>query len=287
MLNRRHIGLYLGLSIAWGIPYLLIRICLDELSPIVIVWARTGLGALILLPVALAYGWLGPVLRRWPQVVVLTVIEVSIPWFLISRAELHLTSSVTGLLIAAVPIVGVAVATMAGQPQRLGTRGWSGLLLALVGVAAVVGLDLVGNQLSSVVDMAIVVVCYAIGSVLLSLWFGHVRAIAVIAVALALAAVGYTPFALQSLPTHWPSQSVLLALAGLTIVSTAAGFVMFAALITAIGPVRATTVTAVNPAVAVAAGAIFLNERISPLTVAGFALIAGGSLLVNTRSTGA
>ena len=71
--------LFAGLSIAWGIPYLLIKIAVEELSPLTLVFARTALAAVLLLPVALARGWVRPVLARWPQLLVFTAIEITVP----------------------------------------------------------------------------------------------------------------------------------------------------------------------------------------------------------------
>src|ERR1700709_928200 len=104
-MSRRAALLFVGLSIAWGIPYLLIKVAVEELSPLPLVFVRTALGALLLLPLALAKGWVRPVLRRWPQLLVFTAAEITVPWLLLSRAEQHLTSSLTGLLVAAVPLV--------------------------------------------------------------------------------------------------------------------------------------------------------------------------------------
>jgi drug/metabolite transporter (DMT)-like permease len=54
--TRRAAVLFLGLGVAWGIPYLLIKVAVDEISPAQLVLARTGLAALILMPIALARG---------------------------------------------------------------------------------------------------------------------------------------------------------------------------------------------------------------------------------------
>src|SRR4029078_11368908 len=113
-MSRRAVVLFVSLSIAWGIPYLLIKIAVEELSPLTLVFARTALGALILLPIALAKGWVRPVLSRWRLLLVFTVIEISIPWLLITRAEQHPTSSLTGLLVATLAL-GAVCGALEGQ----------------------------------------------------------------------------------------------------------------------------------------------------------------------------
>ncbi len=275
--------LFAGLSIAWGVPYLLIKIAVDELSPLTLVFTRTALGALLLLPVAVARGWVRPVLARWPRLLVFTAVEITVPWLLLSRAEQHLTSSLTGLLVAAVPLVGVGVAMATGRHEPLGRGGALGLAVGVVGVALLVGVDVSGSQWSAIGEMAVVVVCYALGAALLSRWFSDLPGPGVVALSLTAAAVGYLPFALPGLPHQLPSARVTTSVVLLAVVSTAAAFLLLVALVGEIGPVRATTITYVNPAVAVVAGAVVLGERLTVWTVAGFALVIGGSLLVNRR----
>lgn len=282
-MSRRAALLFAGLSIAWGIPYLLIKIAVEELSPLTLVFARTALGALLLLPVALARGWVRPVLSRWPKLLVFAAVEITVPWLLLSRAEQHLTSSLAGLLVAAVPLVGVAVAMVTGRHEPLGKGGVLGLGLGIVGVALLVGVDVGGSQWSAIGEMGVVVVCYALGAALLSRWFSDLPGPGVVALSLTAAAVGYLPFALPGLPDAMPSARVTTSVVLLAVVSTAAAFLLLVGLVAEIGPVRATTITYVNPAVAVVAGAVVLGEQLTVWTVAGFALVIAGSLLVNRR----
>ncbi|GAB3594011.1 DMT family transporter [Angustibacter peucedani] len=282
-MSRRAALLFVGLSIAWGIPYLLIKVAVEELSPLTLVFARTALGALLLLPVALAKGWVRPVLRRWPQLLVFTAVEITVPWLLLSRAEQHLTSSLTGLLVAAVPLVGVGVALVTGRHEVLGRRGVLGLALGIAGVALLVGVDVGGSQWSAVGEMAVVVVGYAFGAALLARWFSDLPGPGVVAMSLTAAALGYLPFALPGLPHQLPSAKVSLSVVLLAVVCTAAAFLLLVALVAEIGPVRATTITYVNPAVAVAAGALLLDEKVTGWTLAGFAAVILGSVLVNRR----
>ncbi|MGN6301954.1 MAG: DMT family transporter [Angustibacter sp.] len=282
-MSRRAALLFAGLSIAWGIPYLLIKIAVEELSPVTLVFVRTALGALLLLPVALTRGWVRPVLARWPRLLVFTAVEITVPWLLLTRAEQHLSSSLAGLLVAAVPLVGVGVAMLTGRHETLGRAGVAGLALGIVGVALLVGVDVGGSQWSAIGEMAVVVVCYALGAALLSRWFSDLPGPGVVALSLTAAALGYLPFAVPDLPASMPSGRVVTAVVLLAVVSTASAFLLLVALVAEIGPVRATTITYVNPAVAVVAGAVVLGEVITVWTLVGFALVIIGSLLVNRR----
>jgi len=101
----------------------------------------------------------------------------------------------------------------------------------------------------------------------------------VVAASLTLVTIAYAPFALTSLPHAWPRGEVTASVLVLGVVCTAAAFLIFFALIAEVGPVLATVITYVNPAVAVVIGALFLHEHISASTLVGFALILAGSFL--------
>jgi drug/metabolite transporter (DMT)-like permease len=276
--NRRAALLFVSLGLAWGIPYLLIKVAVEELNPLTLVLARTAPAALLLLPIAFAKGAVRPVLARWRPLIAYSVIEIVVPWLLISRAEQHITSSLAGLLIAAVPFASVFVAIAFGRREHLGAIGLGGLLVGFAGVAFLVGVDVGGSQLGAVGEMAVVVVCYATGAAMLGRWMSDLPGIGVVAISVAIAALVYTPFAVPGLPSELPSGKVVLSVALLAVVCTAAAFLLLFALIGEIGPVRATTITYLNPVVAVVAGALILHERITVWTVIGFALVLTGCL---------
>lgn len=277
--------LFVGLGIAWGVPYLLIKIALTEMSPPALVLARTSLAVLLLIPVALLRGEVRPVLRRWRPVLAFAVAEIAVPWLFLNRAEQVLPSSTTGLLISSVPLAGLLIAFLTGRSERLGGTGWLGVLLGVAGVAALVGLDVGGSDLVAVAEVGVVVVGYAVGPVILTRYLADLPSRGVIAVALAATAVGYLPVVLAtgSLPTTFPGSDVVLATVLLATVCTAAAFLMLFALVAELGPVRATTITYLNPAVAVLAGAIVLAEPITPVKVGGMVAVLAGSYLVTRR----
>lgn len=281
-MTRRAIILFAALAVAWGIPYLLIKISVAELVPAMVVLGRSGLGALILLPVALARAQVWVVLKRWRPLIAYTIIEIVIPWYFLSSAELKLPSSTAGLLIAAVPLVGVAVAFFFGRPAKLSVGNWLGIVLGMLGVAALVGLDVAGSDLIAVAEIAIVVVCYAIGPAILSRWMSDLPGVGVVAVSLALTAVIYLPVVALTggFPTRVPSPPVILSVVGLAAICSAAAFLIMFALIAEIGPMRMTTITYVNPAVAILAGVLLLGEPFTVWTAVGFVLVVGGAFLV-------
>jgi drug/metabolite transporter (DMT)-like permease len=283
--SRRAVILFASLGVAWGIPYLLIKIAVGELDPAVVVIARSALGAVLLLPIAIYRKQLLPVLKRWKPLLAFTVVEIVVPWFFLGTAEQRLPSSTAGLLLAAIPLAGVAVAFFFGTPAKLTGINWLGILVGTVGVAALVGLDVAGSDLIGVAQLSIVVVGYAIGPAIMSRWMSDLPGIGVIAAALALAAIIYIPIVplTGDWPTVWPSTPVVISVLGLAVVCSALAFLLMFALVAEIGPMRMTTITYVNPAVAIVAGAVVLGEKITPVTIVGFVLVLGGSYLVTKR----
>ncbi len=282
-MTRRGLVLFATMSIVWGIPYLLIRVAVAEVTPPVLVFARTALAAAILLPVALLRGDLRTVLRHWPWVVGFATIEIAIPWVLLGSAEQKISSSLAGLLIAGVPLVGATIAAILGGPDRVGRRQLLGLLIGFAGVAAIAGGDLDAGNAIAIVEVAVVVVCYAVGPFILSRRLVGVSSLGIMALSLALVAVVYAPFAVLGWPATTPSDSVLASILILAIVCTAAAFLVFAELIREVGPVRATVITYVNPAVAAVLGVLVLSETLTPAMLLGFALAIAGSTLATRR----
>ena len=284
-MSRRGIVLFALMALIWGIPYLLIRIAVKEVEPTVVVFARTAIGALILLPIVALRGDLRTVLRHWRWVAAFAIVEMAIPWVLVASAEQSLPSSTAALLIAGVPLVGAAMALARPHGgESMGRMAILGMLIGLAGVMAIVGVDGGPTDLGALGAMAIVVVCYAAGPVILARRLGTITGMGVSAVALAICAVGYAPFAVAQWPTTQPSRDAITALVLLGVVCTAIAFVVFAALINEIGPVRATVITYVNPAVAAVLGVIVLGETLTIGFLVGFTLVLFGSALATRPS---
>jgi drug/metabolite transporter (DMT)-like permease len=280
--TRRGIVLFAALGIAWGIPYLLIKVAVGELDPATVVLGRTAIGALFLLPLAFARRQVLVVLRRWRPLLAYTALEIVLPWFFLSTAEQRLPSSTSGLLLAAVPLVGVGVAFLFGRPARLTLLNWLGILVGMLGVAALVGLDVAGSDLVGVLELVVTVVGYAFGPAILSKWMSDLPGLGVVSVSLAIAAVVYVPVVALTggFPIAPPSPPVIVSVIVLGVVCSAVAFLIMFALVGEIGPVRMTTITYVNPAVAIVAGALVLHEQVTVWTIVGFVLVVGGAFLV-------
>ncbi len=278
------------MGVLWGIPYMLIKVAVSQLDPAVLVFFRTVIGAAVLLPLAAWRRELRPVIADWRPMVAYTLAELAIPWVLLSDAERRLPSSLSGLLVAAVPLVSAGLVVVAGtrlgmgRHERMSLTGAAGLLVGLAGVAALLGLDVHGGEAVSVAEVAVVVAGYSLGPMIAARWLGHLPSTGVIALSLGLCALAYLPAAVVEMPGRFPSARVVAAVVVLGLACTAAAFVLFFALIAAWGPTRATLITYVNPAVAVVLGVAFLGESFGVGTAVGFFLILGGCWLATRRS---
>jgi len=274
------------MCLIWGIPYLLIKVAVNDLSPVTLVFFRTLIGAAMLMPLAAMRGNLRPLLPHWRAIVIYTVIEVAIPWLLLSDAETRLSSSLTGLLIAAVPFVGVILGRLTGAQDRFDVRRLVGLVVGFIGVAALVGFNVSARDFGAVGEVGLVTVGYAIGAMIIARRLSDVPALGVVAVSLALPAIAYAPLGLTHLPSVFPSLPVVVSVVLLGVVCTAIAFLVFFALIAEVGNVRATTITYVNPAVALALGVVLLGEPFTLGAVVGFGLTLVGLFLATRPTSG-
>ena len=284
-MTRRGWALFAAMAVIWGIPYLLIKIAIGELTPASLVMLRTAIGAVLLLPVAAARGWLAPLVPYWRWVLVYTIVEVSLPWFLLADGERRLSSSLTGLMIAAVPLIAAVLQLLTRGDDRLDRRRVLGLLVGMFGVAVLVGLNVSFKDLGAVAEVGLVALGYATGPIIIARRLPSLPAVGVVAASLVLTALFYAPLALPQLPKALPSGKVLLAVLILAVVCTALAFLIFFALIGEVGPVRATVITYFNPAVALLLGVAVLREPFTLGAVVGFALILAGSVLATRRTS--
>jgi drug/metabolite transporter (DMT)-like permease len=284
--SRKGWVLFAVMCLVWGIPYLFIKVAVEEVSVPVVVFARTALGAVLLLPLAVRSGQLGSLRRHWRPLVAFATLEMIVPWGLLSAAERKLPSSLAGLLIAAVPIISVVTARLTGGTERLSPRRWAGLIIGLGGVALLAAPDLSGGSALPVAEVLLVALGYATAPLIAARKLADVPALPMTAACLSLGALVWLPAAVATWPHQMPSGRALASLAALGVICTACAFLVFLALIREAGTSRAMVFTYVNPAVAVAAGVAFLAEPFTVTIAASFALILAGSLLATWSPRG-
>jgi drug/metabolite transporter (DMT)-like permease len=273
---------FAAMSLVWGIPYLFIKIAVDDgVPPAFVAWARVVLATVVLLALAWRAGVLGPLRGRgWP-LLAYAVVEIALPFPLIAAGEQEVASGVTAILIAAVPLMIAVLAVRFDPSERATGARLVGLLLGLAGVAALVGIEFGGrtDELLGAGAILLAALGYAIGPMILKQRLAELDPRAMMGASLAMAAVLLTPAAALDLPDGVPSAEALIALVVLGLVCTALAFVIFGILIVEVGPGRALVITYVNPVVAVALGIAVLGEHPGPSAIAGLVLILIGSWL--------
>lgn len=282
-MSARAWALFVALGLVWGVPYLLIRIAVGDVDPLIVAFGRTFIGAGILLPLAIRRRELRPVLRSWPWLLAFTGVEIVAPWLLLGHAETQLTSATTGLLVAITPLAAAAIALGLGLEQLRWPRVL-GLGIGLGGVVALVGLDLDLTNLPAVGAVVLASLGYALGPMIISSRLRGIPPIGVVAASLLIATAVYAPGAAVVWPARWTVASGL-SIALLGVFCTGLAFVLFFTLVAEAGPSRATVITYVNPAVAIVLGAVILLEPISPGMILGFPLVVAGAVLA-TRGAG-
>ncbi|HUR51865.1 MAG TPA: DMT family transporter [Mycobacteriales bacterium] len=281
-MSRRGWLLFSAMGFLWGIPYLLIKVAVEDLSPPVVVWGRTVIGALVLVPLALRRGDLKKVLPMWRVMLAFTAIEIAVPWLLLNDAERHLSSSFAGLLIATTPLVATAVAVRAGT-ERFDARRAAGLAVGLLGVGTLLGLDL-GGEVRAGVELGAVVVLYGVGATMIDRHFSDVPTLGVMSFAFSAATIAYMFVVPSQWPDHAPATKVVLSVLALGLLCTVAAFLVFFALIAEVGASRATVITFVNPAVAVTLGILLLDEPFTAGVALGFPLVLLGCWLATRHA---
>ncbi len=254
--TRRGWLLFAAMSVIWGVPYLLIKVAVEDLSPPVVVFGRTSIAAVALLAAAWRTGALAPALRRWRPVLAFAAIEMAGPWWCLTHAEQRLPSGLTGLLVACVPIAGAFTAFALGDRDALKPVRLLGIGVGMGGVALLVAHDLGahgGVPWWSVVEVLAVCVGYATAPFIAARRLADVPTIGVIAVSLTAVALVYAPLAWFRRPDEAPPADAVWAVVGLAVLCTGIAFLVFFALIAEIGPARAPLITFVNPAVAIVA----------------------------------
>ena len=278
-MSRRGWILFVSLGLIWGLPYLLIKVAVDDLSTPMVIFGRMAVGAAILVPITLAQRQWGALRGHWRWVITFALCEMTFTLLALTWAENRISSSLAGLFIATVPLVTALIARRLGMDDRLTGTRLLGLGIGFLGVAALVGLDVSGGELVATLALIVTVIGYSIGPIIIDRRLSDVPGPPVIAAAVSINALIYAPFAWFSRPTAPVPATAWWSVGLLGALCTAGAFVIFFALIGEVGPSRTTLITYVNPAVAVALGIAILNEPFTLGIAIGFPLVLLGSYL--------
>lgn len=277
-MSKRGWSLFASLCVIWGIPYLFIKVAVADVPPPVLVFLRTGIAVLVLLPFAVREPGLRRLLPKWPWILGYTAAELAVPWLMLARAEQHIPSGLAGLLVATVPLLGIVVYRFTGAHEPIDARRLAGLFIGFAGVAALVGIDIGSLNGGALAEMSLVVLGYTLGPLFISRGLAGLSSLWVVVVSLGLTALVYSPAAAVEFPSHISGEA-WAAIAVLAVVCTAVAFLLFFALIREVGPARSVVITYVNPAVAILCGVIVLGEPLTAGMAIGFPLVLIGCVL--------
>ena len=277
-MSRRDLGLLVALSAIWGSSFLFIKVGVEELEPAVVVCGRLLVGALVLLPVALARGGLSGLRAMLVPIAVLGALNNALPYWLLSFAETRIDSGLAAVIQAAAPIFTVLLAIRVDPSQRVTGLRLAGVGLGFVGVVLLVGLQ-EGGELLGAVAVVGTALCYAVSV----LYAGRaIRSFSPLDVSIGQLTVGALltlPAALVQWPAETPSAKVVGAVLVLGVLGTGVAYLLYFALIVRAGASRAILVTYLVPAFALVYGWLILGEPVTTSALAGLALILGGTAL--------
>lgn len=281
-MSRKGWLLFIAMSVVWGIPYLFIKIAVRELDPIVVVFARVGIAAAVLLPIAIQRGIVQQLRKRWLAIAALSCVQITAPFLLISYGEQHIASSLTSLLIASEPLLVVLFALPFDPGERVNSLRLIGLLIGMGGVVILLGLDVGGDKqrLLGAVLVLLATTCYAASALLIKRpTITALPNLGVVTVECITATILLAPLAVTRLPGKIPTLEVIVSLLVLGLICTALAYLIFFALIAEVGASRGTVFTYVNPVVSVFLGVALLGEPLTLAILLGFLLIIVGSWL--------
>jgi drug/metabolite transporter (DMT)-like permease len=287
-MTPRQIALLFALAAIWGGSYLLIKYALEDLSAPMIVWARSTIGALVLL-VALrgaARGAFADIRRRPGWAVLLGLLAVAAPFLLITYGELEVPSGLTAVLISPAALFVAMFAPFIDVSERIDRTQGVGMVVGLAGVALVVGVESISTlwQFLGALAMLAAAASYALSGFVVKGRYGRLTSMQASFVSVSVASLMTLPLAAATAPAELPGLRAVGAVVVLGAAATALGFVIFYKLIAETGAGRASLVSYLAPGVALFYGAVFLSEAITPAALAGLVLILGGVALASRPS---
>ena len=280
-MSRKALLLFAATSVIWGSSFLFIRVAVAHMPPSAVVFGRAVLGAAFLVPLAIrarAFRGLRPLML---PIVVVSLLDMALPTFLTAWGEQHVSSSAAGILTATDPLFTAVLALWLIRSEAVSRIRFTGLIVGLGGVVAMLGLDLHERtgELLGAGAVLLSALGYAAAALLYRRWLADVPALAVTALMTGISSALFLGPAAAGLPRHLPPASSILALAVLGVVNTGLAYWLFYLLIDQAGAATASVITYVMPVVALVLGVGLLAEKLTPGAVAGLILIAAGAWL--------
>ena len=281
-MGGRDLGALLLLSALWGASFIFIRVAVAGLGPFVLVELRVGLAAAGLALSAALLRRLPKLRVRWRQFALLGLVNVAIPFSLISAAEINLTASLAAILNSTT-VMFTAIVAAVWMGDALTGRMVFGVVLGIIGVTVLVGWDPMAVDWAVILSVGAMLVAslgYALGSVYAKRTFVGSSPLAIATGQLTAASLLMLPLAAMSVPDERPSTIMVLSVLGLALPSTALAYMLYFRLISNVGPTSTSTVTLLVPLFGLVFGVLLLDEPVGLGTLAGLILILSSVTLI-------
>lgn len=279
---------FLLLAALWGASFLFMRLGVAELGAIPTAGVRVGLAALFLLPVFLVKGVWADFRRRARPILFVGLLNSGLPFVLFAFAVMHITTGLTSILNATVPLTGALVAWVWLQDRPGGSRmlglaiGFVGVTLLVIGKSGFSPMPGTSSPLITLLAMAaclLATLCYGIAASFTKRHLTGAHPLATAAGSQMGATLGLALPTVWLWPDHGVSATAWSAMAAVALLCTALAYILFFRIIEKAGPSKALTVTFLVPVFALMYGALFLSETITPwMVVCGLVIMAGTAL---------
>ncbi|MFM1789229.1 MAG: hypothetical protein RLZZ12_578 [Actinomycetota bacterium] len=284
-MSRKGWILFALVGLLWGVPYLFIKVAVEELSIPMIVFTRLMIGAALLVPLALREGSFKGALKYWRYILLYAVLEMVIPWSLITSSQRDLSSGVVALLVATVPIWATLFAHQTGDSTAAHRVRIFGIVIGLIGITLIVGIESISDfgNIRALLQILVAAASYAWAVNMITRKAPGISGLAINGIAMMISSVIFAPFAIANRPETLPSLEVTLSMIGLGVLCSGIAFWVFFVVLDEIGPARASLVVYPNTAVAVILGIIILREPITLAILIGLPLVLIGSYFASRK----
>jgi drug/metabolite transporter (DMT)-like permease len=284
-MSRRSWTLLVIVAAMWGGSFMLTAIAIRDLAVPVVSLFRTGVGALVLLPIALRRGALAGLRTQLGPVFLLGIVQLAAPFLLLGFGQRTVPSGLAGILVSSTPLWTALLAVRLDREERARGRGLAGLAVGFVGVVLLCGLELSGSG-DTVLGGALLLLgalSYALGGFLGKNRMRGMAPVGAITGAMVGGSIALAPFALATLPDAAPGLGPVAAAIALGAISGGLGWLLYYTVLAECGPAKATVALYLVPAFAVVYGVVLLGETLTAGAVAGLALVVSGSWLAASK----
>ena len=286
--NRSLWLIFVALGLMWGSSYLFIKLAVDDFGTFTLVALRLAVGATLLWIVLRLAGQALPRERRiYGHLVVMAIVNIVIPFALITWAERSVDSSIAAILTSAVPLFAIVIAPLLLHDEPIRVNGIVGLAVGFFGIVVLTSRDLTtaGSDITGEIALLGAALSYAIGAVYARHTMRGVPPMipAVFQVTFAMLIAGTIAIVFEHPWDARPDAEAIFSIVWLGLLGSGLAYLAMFRLLASWGATRTTLVALEIPVVGIALGYLVRQEPVDGRLVVGTALVAAGVTLVNSR----